>query len=77
MVVACDSVGVLEEGFTVEPWPTMRRALDEAEGTKKTSNAQPSFASYGGQATQRPIEFLRHSSFLIAQPALDVFFLLR
>jgi hypothetical protein len=32
--------GVLEDGFTVEPWPTMRRALDEKEGTKKTSNAE-------------------------------------
>jgi len=48
-------VGALEAGFTVEPWPTMRRALDESEGTKKTSNAQPSFASYGGQAAERPI----------------------
>jgi hypothetical protein len=29
------SVGVLEAGFTVEPCPTMRRALDELEGTEK------------------------------------------
>jgi hypothetical protein len=55
MVAACMSVGALELGFTVEPWPTMSSALDKSEGTKKTSNAEPSFASYGGQAAQRPI----------------------
>jgi len=35
-------VGALELGFTVEPWPTMRRALDETEGTgkRRTPNAE-------------------------------------
>jgi hypothetical protein len=33
-------VGELDAGFTVEPWPTIRSALEESQGTQKTSNAQ-------------------------------------
>jgi hypothetical protein len=40
IAAACLRVGALEAGFTVEPWPTIKRALDELEATKKTSNAQ-------------------------------------
>src|SRR5436853_2797204 len=68
MEAACASVGVLDAGFTVEPCPTMSRALDKSEGTKKTSNAQ--------RPTSNPelktSEFTEASEFEIEHSALGV-----
>src|SRR5205823_5692239 len=69
IVAACMRVGALEAGFTVEPWPTMRRTLDESEGTKKTSNAQRRTSNPELRAIPC---FVRHSTFVIRHCAAGI-----
>src|SRR5687767_11298720 len=70
MAEACARVGVLEAGFTVEPWPTMRRARDKLGSTKKTSNTLRRTSN--PELKTATDKLLLHSTLGVGRSALDV-----
>src|SRR5206468_5130628 len=71
---ACASVGALESGFTVEPCPTIKRALCSLEFMRpqKTSNVCATFARLRGGKLFATIQLLERGVLCTREPPFPI-----
>src|SRR5206468_11017295 len=71
---ACASVGALESGFTVEPCPTIKRALCSMEFMRpqKTSNVCATFARLRGGKLFATIQLLERGVLCTREPPFPI-----